>query len=107
MSGISQEPAVGDEVILSPADLQRREPGATGWAWVGDGHPAPRECQSRSCDAGVKQGEVDAAGIQASNPFQLAVTGGTGRFQNARGQATIKLLPGKGNRARVTLSLLP
>ena len=55
----------------------------------------------------LKQGEVDAAGIQASNPFQLAVTGGTGRFQNARGQATIKLLPGKGNRARVTLSLLP
>jgi hypothetical protein len=52
-------------------------------------------------------GQVDAAGIQATNPFQLAVTGGTGRFQNARGQATIKLLPGKGNRARVTLSLLP
>jgi len=46
-----------------------------------------------------KQGEVDVAGIQASNPFQLVVTGGTGRFQNARGQATVQTLPGKGNRA--------
>ena len=55
----------------------------------------------------LKQGQVDAAGIQASNPFRLAVTGGTGRFQNARGQATVQLLPGKGNKARVTLSLLP
>ena len=54
-----------------------------------------------------KQGEVDVAGIQASNPFKLAVTGGTGRFQNARGQATVQTLPGKGNRTRVTLSLLP
>jgi len=55
----------------------------------------------------LRGGEVDAAGIQASNPFQLAVTGGTGRFQNARGQATVRLLPGKGNRAQITLSLLP
>ena len=54
-----------------------------------------------------KQGQVDAAGIQASNPFRLAVTGGTGRFQNARGQATVHLLPGKGNRSQITLSLLP
>ena len=46
---------------------------------------------------------MDAAGIQASNPFRLAVTGGTGRFQNARGQATVRLLPGKGNKAQVTL----
>ena len=55
----------------------------------------------------LKGGQVDAAGIQASNPFQLAVTGGTGRFQNARGQATVRLWPGKGNRAQITLSLLP
>lgn len=40
-------------------------------------------------------GQVDAVGIQASNPFQLAVTGGTGRFQNARGQGeTVLAAPG-------------
>jgi hypothetical protein len=55
----------------------------------------------------LNDGQVDAAGIQASNPFQMAVTGGTGRFQNARGQATGRLLPGKGNWAQITLSLLP
>jgi hypothetical protein len=55
----------------------------------------------------LKDGQIDAAGIQASNPFQLAVTGGTGRFQNARGQATVKLLPGPGNKALITVSLLP
>ena len=43
----------------------------------------------------------------AANRFQLAVTGGTGRFQNARGQAAVQLLPGKGNRSTITLSLLP
>jgi len=35
------------------------------------------------------------------------VTGGTGRFQNARGQATMRLLPGNGNRAQITLTPLP
>jgi hypothetical protein len=34
------------------------------------------------------------------------VTGGIGRFQGARGQATVDTLPGKGNRAMITLSLL-
>jgi hypothetical protein len=55
----------------------------------------------------LKQGEVDAAGVQASSTFQLAVTGGTGRFQNARGQADVKLLPGPSNKALITLHLLP
>jgi len=55
----------------------------------------------------LRQGEIDAAGIQASNPFKLAVTGGTGLYANARGQATIKLGKGKGNPSTITLSLLP
>jgi hypothetical protein len=37
----------------------------------------------------------------------MAVTGGTGSFQTARGEATVKLLPGKGHPAMITLSLLP
>jgi hypothetical protein len=55
----------------------------------------------------LKDGQIDAAGIRAANPFQLAVTGGTGRFQNARGQAIVKLLPGPGYKAPITVSLLP
>lgn len=55
----------------------------------------------------LRQGEIDLAGIQASNPFKLAITGGTGLFANARGQATVKLGNGKGNPATITLSLLP
>ncbi len=55
----------------------------------------------------LRQGEIDLAGIQASNPFKLAVTGGTGQYANARGQATVKLGTGKGNPATITLSLLP
>jgi hypothetical protein len=37
----------------------------------------------------------------------LAVTGGTGIYQNARGQATVTTGPGKSNRASITLSLFP
>jgi hypothetical protein len=56
----------------------------------------------------LKQGEIDAAGVQGpSNTFQLAVTGGTGTFRNARGQADVTLLPGPGNKALITLHLLP
>jgi len=52
-------------------------------------------------------GRSTPPGSRSPTPFQLAVTGGTGRFQNARGQATVRLLPGKGNRAQITLTLLP
>jgi hypothetical protein len=56
----------------------------------------------------LSQGEIDAAGVQGpGSTFQLAVTGGTGRFQNARGQADVQLLPWPGNKALITLHLLP
>jgi hypothetical protein len=56
----------------------------------------------------LSQGQIDVAGVRgSSNTFQLAVTGGTGRFQNARGQADVTLLPGPGNKAMITLHLLP
>lgn len=55
----------------------------------------------------LRHGQIDLSGIEASNPFTLAVTGGTGTFANARGQATIKTGTGKGNPATITIHLLP
>ena len=91
-----------------PAGVQRRatRPSGSGHGWVTVTLVGGQVTQDHATLV-LKQGQVDAAGIQASNPFRLAVTGGTGRFQNARGQATVQLLPGKGNKAKVTLSLLP
>jgi hypothetical protein len=100
-------PAVGDEVILSQPAFSAASPSQrVGHGWVTVTLVGGQVTQDHATIV-LKQGQVDAAGIQASNPFRLAVTGGTGRFQNARGQATVQLLPGKGNKARVTLSLLP
>lgn len=100
-------PAVGDEVILSQpvfrvADLGQR---------VGHGYVTVvfvrRNVIQDHATLILSRGEIDAAGVQASNPFQLAVTSGTGEFQNARGRATVGFLPGPANKAQITLSLLP
>ena len=47
------------------------------------------------------------AGVeQQSNPFTLAVTGGTGTYQGAREEVTVKLLPGpQANPAALTVYL--
>jgi hypothetical protein len=53
-------------------------------------------------------GTIDVAGVeQQSNPFTLAVTGGTGTYQGARGEAIVKLLPGsaQANPAALTVYL--
>jgi hypothetical protein len=55
----------------------------------------------------LRQGQIDLSGIDVSDPFELAVTGGTGAFANARGEATIDSGNGKSNPATITLSLLP
>ena len=102
-----KRPGVGDEVILSQPVFSAAHPAQqVGHGWVTITLVGGNVSQDHATLV-FRQGEVDVAGIQASNPFRLAVTGGTGRFQNARGQATVQTLPGKGNRARVTLSLLP
>lgn len=100
-------PAVGDEVILAQPIFSAAHPSQlVGHGWVTVtlvGAPVSQDHATLV----LKYGQIDAAGIQASNPFQLAVTGGTGRFQNAAGQATVRLLPGPGNKALITVSLLP
>lgn len=53
-------------------------------------------------------GTIDVAGVeQQSNTFTLAVTGGTGIYQAARGQVTVKLLTGsrQSNPAALTIYL--
>lgn len=103
-----KRPGVGDQIILSQPVFSAAHPGQlAGHGYVTItlvGRPFVGQIHATLVLVG---GDIDAAGIEASNRFQLAVTGGTGRFQNARGQATVKTLPGKGNRAQITLSLLP
>jgi hypothetical protein len=53
----------------------------------------------------LRQGQIDLAGIETANPFTLAVTGGTGQFAGARGEATIKTENGKDNPGIVTARL--
>jgi hypothetical protein len=51
-------------------------------------------------------GQIDVEGIQGnSNTFTLGVTGGTGAYQNARGQVHVSLLPH--NVSNVTANLIP
>jgi hypothetical protein len=101
-------PAVGDEIILSQPIFSAAHPSQlAGHGYVTITIVARPFVVQVHATLVLKQGQVDAAGIEASNRFQLAVTGGTGRFQNARGQATVHTLPGKGNGATITLHLLP
>ena len=53
-------------------------------------------------------GDIVLDGLESSNgPFTIGVTGGTGSYEGARGQATVAPQPGKGNQALITISLLP
>jgi opacity protein-like surface antigen len=54
----------------------------------------------------LRHGQIDLAGIEAANPFTLAVTGGTGQFAGARGEATMKTENGTGNPGILTVRLL-
>jgi hypothetical protein len=101
-------PAVGDEFILAQPVFSAARPGEL----AGHGYVTViivgRNAAQVHATLVLRQGGIDVAGIEGSgNTFQLAVTGGTGRFQNARGQADVKLLPGPGNKALITLHLLP
>ena len=98
-------PAVGDEVILAQPVFSAAHPSQLAGHGFVTVILVGRNAEQDHATLVLRQGQIDAAGVQASNPFQLAVTGGTGRFQNARGQADVKLLPGPGNKALITLHL--
>jgi len=101
-------PAVGDEFILAQPLFSAARPGELAGHGFVTVIIVGRNSTQDHATLVLRQGQVDVAGVQgSSNTFQLAVTGGTGRFQNARGQADVKLLPGPGNKALITLHLLP
>jgi uncharacterized protein (AIM24 family) len=101
-------PAIGDEIILNQPVFNPAHPTvAVGHGYVTVTLLGGKNLSQDHATLVLRQGEIDAAGVQGSNPFKLAITGGTGLFANARGQATIKLGTGKGNPATITLSLLP
>lgn len=55
----------------------------------------------------LAHGQIDLAGLVTSTPsgpgtFRLAVTGGTGNYQDARGYATV--VPGSGPRVKIHLA---
>jgi hypothetical protein len=99
-------PAVGDEVILAQPVFSAAHPSQLAGHGFVTVLLVGNNSEQDHATLVLKQGEIDAAGVQGpGNTFQLAVTGGTGRFQNARGQADVKLLPGPGNKALITLHL--
>jgi len=101
-------PAVGDEFILAQPVFSAARPGELAGHGFVTVIIVGRNAAQIHATLVLRQDQIDTAGVQGSgNTFQLAVTGGTGRFQNARGQADVKLLPGPGNKALITLHLLP
>jgi hypothetical protein len=100
-------PAIGDEIILTQPFYNPAHPKTV----VGHGTVVitllSGTVSRDEATIVLRQGQIDFAGIQGSNPFQLAVTGGTGLFAGARGQVTVKTGRGKGNPSTLTISLLP
>jgi hypothetical protein len=58
-------------------------------------------------DATLRLGhsQLELAGIEAGDPFTLAVTGGTGQYAGATGTATLRTGSGSGNPSTVTIRL--
>jgi hypothetical protein len=101
-------PAVGDEFILVQPVFSAARPGELAGHGFVTVIIVGRNAAQVHATLVLRQGQIDTAGIEGpGSTFQLGVTGGTGRFQNARGQADVKLLPGPGNKALITLHLLP
>lgn len=98
-------PSIGDEVILNQPVYWASDPDQR----AGTGHViVVLEGQNVSQDRAtvvLGNGQVTVDGFQAANSFALGVTGGTGNFQNARGQAWVAL--GPHNTSSITLSLIP
>ncbi len=98
-------PSLGDEVILNQPVYWASDPDQL----AGRGHvTVVLEGRNASQDHAVLvlgEGQVTLDGFQGANSFPLAITGGTGEFQNARGQAWVIL--GAHNTSSITLNLIP
>lgn len=105
-------PKTGDELILVQPIYAAAHPRTV----IGHGYltltfvtktTAPPAGLRDSVTLVLKRGDIELSGVGTGNPFTLAVTGGTGIYRSARGQATVTSGPGKDNPASVTVTLLP
>lgn len=100
--------AIGDEIILQQPVFAAANPSkAIGHGYVTITFVSKKNVSQLHATLILKAGDIDLGGVETGNPFTLPITGGTGLYQNARGEATVKTGPGKGNPATVTLNLLP
>jgi hypothetical protein len=102
-------PQVGDELIVSQPVYEAAHPRQLAGhlyliiSFVAKGVPPAGTYQQAVLV--LKHGEIDAVGA-GSSP-ELAVTGGTGRYDGARGEADARPLSASGNRTSITITLLP
>lgn len=101
-------PAAGDESIMSqPCYSNAHRTQLMGQADVISTFVSTSAATGHAV-AALNAGDILIAGVESeSGPFTFAVTGGTGSYEGARGQAVITPQSGKGNPAMVTISLLP
>jgi hypothetical protein len=101
-------PEVGDELMVSQPVYQAAHPKQLAGhlyliiTFVAKAMPPAGTYQQATLV--LKHGEILAAGMGSSS--LVAVTGGTGSYDNARGQARTRVLPGPGNRTDITVTLL-
>ena len=103
--------AIGDEIVLTqPAFATARSAKVIGHSYVVVEF-LTRAASRVDATLVLKNGSIELSGINPSSggstPFTLAVVGGTGSYDNARGQATVKTGSGKANPAAFSISLLP
>ena len=100
--------AAGDEAIMSqPCDAAAHHTQLLGHGYVISTFESSNAATAHAILA-LNGGDIVLDGLESPNgPFTIAVTGGTGSYEGAHGQAAIAPQPGKGNPALVTISLLP
>jgi len=110
VTGAKAFPRTGDELILvEPVYATARPKRVIGHAYITATFVTP----VISPPAGLRdevtlvlqRGAIELAGVTTANPSTLAVTGGTGIYRDARGQASVTTRRGKGNPASITLRL--
>jgi hypothetical protein len=94
----AQGPSLGDELVFSEVLRQRgREVGTSGVVCTVTAIAVPYEVQTFHCVGTLSlrrgqitlQGLIEVQGEDDPGPFVVAITGGTGAYRGAGGQATV------------------
>lgn len=94
----AQGPSLGDELVFSEILRHRgREVGTSGVVCTVTAIEVPYETQALQCVGTLSlrkgqitlQGAIELQGEEDPGPFVVAVTGGTGAYRGAGGQATV------------------